>query len=99
MTFKFLNSTPAQDFDHMLRQSSLAAIRKLAERQQAAARLRKEFEMRIVGWDENSPGWINEMYQLTLDQRRELDRLSSTPSTKDLREIAEPYLPEDNDDE
>jgi hypothetical protein len=68
MTFKFLNSTPAQDFDHMLRQSSLAAIRKLAEKQQEAARLRKEFEMRRVGWDENSPGWIGEMYQLQLDQ-------------------------------
>ena len=98
MTFKFLNATPEQDFDQMIRQSTLAAIRKLAAKQQTGETLRKQMQLKAMGIDPDSYQYVTEMYQLSIRQENELGAITRTPCTTDLRQLADKYIPEDTEE-
>ena len=98
MTFNFIEHTPEEDFMEMIRKSSLEAIRKLCEKQQVAERMREEFKLKRMGLGEDDYQYVTAMFELNCRQERELNSISRSPSTADLRQLAEPYLPKDNED-
>ena len=92
MTFPFIESDPAGEFMTRLRKSTLEAIKKLAQKQHEGELLRKKLELSRAGLDENDYEYVTAVYELTIRQERELNNITSAPSTTDLRELGSKYI-------